>query len=358
MKIDEKLKYPKVDIIILNWNGWRDTIECLESVYRITYPNYEVIIVDNGSEDISLEMIREYCNGNIEIKSKLIPEINYSRKKPIEFLEYEREELELDIIKLNKIINLTNKLILIKNEKNYGFAEGNNIAIRYALGSLNPEFILLLNNDTVVDKNFLECAVTVAMSDKKIGIVGPKIYYYDFNGKSDIINFAGGKLNMSKGRSYHIGENEVDVGQYDKPKLVDFVEGSALLVKKDVLNELGLIDSTYFAYWEEVDFCMRAIRAGYCIMYVPNSKIWHKISSSVKNNLKIYYITRNRFLFLKKYSTIKQYLCFLIYFFIFQFWYLSFLYLFHNRDMKIFKCFLRGLINGLQITDNKQKSLH
>ncbi len=359
MKIDEELECPKVDIIILNWNGWKDTIECLESINRITYTNYDIIIVDNGSENESIEMIREYCNGRVAVNSKLVPEIEGRNNKPIEILEYEREELESEGHKLDdseKIRN--NKLIIIKNEKNYGFAEGNNIAIRYALKSLNPDYLLLLNNDTVVDREFLDYAINAAMSDKKIGIVGPKIYYYDFNGRTDIINFAGGRLDMWKGRSYHIGEDEIDVGQYDKIKIVDFVEGSAFLVKKDALREIGLIDPIYFAYWEEVDFCMRAFKAGYELIYVPESKVWHKISSSVEDRFKIYYISRNRFLFLNKYSTRNQYLSFLIYFFAYQLWFLSFLYLFYKRDPRLFKCFIRGTIDGILITDNKPKHRH
>jgi len=120
---------PKVSIIILNWNGWKDTIECLESLYQITYPNYDVILVDNGSEDESIEKIKEYCEGKIMVESKFF---KYDpSNKPIKIIEYTREEAEGGGGKEKKITNLPSdkKMILIKNEKNYGFAEGNNVGL-------------------------------------------------------------------------------------------------------------------------------------------------------------------------------------------------------------------------------------
>jgi len=322
--------YPKVSIIILNWNGWKDTIECLESLYQITYPNYDVIVVDNGSKDDSIEKIKEYAEGNIEAK---------------------REEAEAGGGKEEEIADLPSnrKLIIIKNEKNYGFAEGNNIGMRYALKALNPDYVLLLNNDTVVDKEFLGELVKVGESDEKIGIVGPKIYYYDFNGRRDVINFAGGKFSMWKGQPYHIGINEVDKGQYDKIKEVDYVEGSCLLTRREVLDKIGLFDPSYFAYWEENDLCMRGFKAGYKSVYVPKSKIWHKVSSSANSGMKIYYLTRNRFLFMKKHAGKVQFLSFLLYFFGFQFWFTSGIFVIYHRDVEGFISFLRGVIDGLKM---------
>jgi GT2 family glycosyltransferase len=347
--IKGKVRVPKVCIIILNWNGWKDTIECLESVYQIDYPNYEVIVVDNGSENESLEMMRGYCKSKIEATSKSIPVVPHLSNKPIEVIEYTREVVETSGVQEIRIENLppNKKLIIIKNEKNYGFAEGNNIAIRYAMKILNPEYILLLNNDTVVDKKVLGALVEVAEIDKKIGMVGPKVYYYDLNGRTDVINFAGGKLNMRKGQSFHIGIAEIDIGQYDEMKQVDYIEGSALLVKKNVLNKIGLIDSSYFAYWEDNDLCSRAFKAGYICMYVPNSKIWHKISSSDNNSTKDYYMTRNRFRFMKKNATKLQLSSFLVYFFGFQFWLICGAFLLHRRDLAGSVSFFKSIVDGL-----------
>jgi GT2 family glycosyltransferase len=349
----DKIKSPKVEIIILNWNGWKDTLECLESVYRINYPNYEVIVVDNGSENESIEKIREYCRGEIVIKSKLLPDIADPCKKPIIIIEFTKEELDLDNAKNDKIEALfpNRKLILIKNDKNYGFAEGNNIAIKYALNALNSDYLLLLNNDTVVDKELLWESIKVAETDKKIGIIGPKIYYYDFRGRTDVINLAGGVINLWRGQTYRIGVNEIDKGQYDEIRKVDYVEGSSLLIKKQVIDKIGLIDSSYFAYWEEIDFCMRGSKVGYWSMYVPKARIWHKISSSVESSQKIYFLTRNRFLFTKKFSTNSQYVSFLFYFFGFQFWSICYTYLTAHKIQNL-KYFFKGTLDGIRIKRN------
>jgi len=338
---------PKVAIIILNWNGWEDTIECLESLYQITYPNYDVIVVDNGSEDDSIEKIKEYCEGKIKVESKFFE--YSSENKPIKYIEYTREEAEAGGGKEKEIADLPSnrRMIIIKNEKNYGFAEGNNIGMRYALKALNPDYILLLNNDTVVDKEFLGELVKVGERDEKIGIVGPKIYYYDFNSRIDIINFAGGKFSMWKGQPYHIGINEVDRRQYDKIKEVDYVEGSCLLTRREVLDKIGLFDPSYFAYWEENDLCMRGSKAGYKSVYVPKSKIWHKVSSSANSGMKIYYLTRNRFRFVKKYATKLQVISFLLYFLGFQFWLTSGIFLIYHREVKDFVYFFKGIVDGV-----------
>ena len=140
---------PTVAIITLNWNGWADTVECLESVYQINYPNYHVVVVDNHSSDNSVRKIKDYASGNLEVKSNFF---KYDpTNKPIEIVQYSRENWEI-----KKNSNTNKQLILIKNEINYGFAEGNNIGIEYALSNLNLDYIMLLNNDTVVDKKFLK----------------------------------------------------------------------------------------------------------------------------------------------------------------------------------------------------------
>jgi len=143
---------PRVTIIILNWNGWEDTVECLESIFQINYHNFVVIVVDNASEDDSIEKLRQYCNGILKVNSKFF--YYSSLNKPIELFEYTNNELEKTFNSNTK--NLSNKLFLIKNSKNYGFAKGNNIGIEYAINTFDPDYVLLLNNDTVVDKEFLK----------------------------------------------------------------------------------------------------------------------------------------------------------------------------------------------------------
>jgi len=356
MKKMTECKWPKISIIILNWNGWKDTIECLESLYQITYPNYEVIVVDNGSIDESIEKIRQYCEGKITVESKFF---KYDgSNKPIKIIEYSREESVNGRKKFElKNIESKNKLILIKNEKNYGFAEGNNIGIRYSLKFLKTDYILLLNNDTIVDKNFLNKIVEVGERDKSNGIVGPKIYFYDYKGKTNVINFAGADLIIWKGNEIRYGFKEEDRGQFNNEMEVDKIEGSCMLIKTKLLYEIGLLDTKYFAYWEETDLCFRASKKGYKIIYSPSARIWHKIAASsggISNPLQIYYITRNKFIFLKKHATTYEIILFSIFFFFYNLWFNIANYLFYHKDTKKIIHFIKGVKDGIKIClDNK-----
>lgn len=333
---------PTISIIILNWNGWKDTIECLESLYQINYPYYNVIVIDNCSEDNSIEKIKEYCTGNLKVKSGFFQ--YESHNKPIEIVEYFKDE-----INNSKIINESknrNKLILIKNDKNYGFAEGNNIAIKYVLNSLKTDYVLLLNNDTVVDKNFLNNLIKAAKINK-IGILGSKVYFYD---KPSYIQSAGMKLNWKKGTVKILGFNEIDKNQFNDILEVDYVDGSNILIKKEVFEKIGYLNPDYFLYWEETDFCVRARKAGYKVIYVPAAKIWHKLGSTTKNisGSYEYYMTRNMFWFMKKHATKKQFLFFLVYFFGFRFWFKGSIFLLYHTNLIVFKSFLNGILDGLK----------
>lgn len=266
------MNLPKVGIIILNWNGWKDTIECLESLYQITYPRYEVIVVDNNSTNGSIEKIKEYCEGRIKVGSNFV-EFN-SSNKPIKIVEFAREEFgepeEKEILPSNR------KLVIIKNEKNYGFPEGCNIGMRYSLRR-RADYLLLLNNDTVVAPDFLNKLVEVAKSDPSIGILGSKIYYYN---QPSVMQAAGGKITWWAGLIKTYGMNEEDVGQYDRIAERDYVYGTSFLIKKDVIDKISFMDPYFFFGVEEYDYCNRAKKAGFKVLYVPNSKIWHKAGAS------------------------------------------------------------------------------
>ncbi|MCL0070509.1 glycosyltransferase family 2 protein [Dehalococcoidia bacterium] len=295
-------RYPKVSIIILNWNGLEDTIECLESLKKITYPNYEVIVVDNGSEGNDVEVLKERFGDYIHI---------------------------------------------IQNDKNYGFAAGNNIAIRWLLDNSQPDYFLLLNNDTVVAPEFLTELVKVAESDERIGFSGPKTYYYDFPNR---IQSAGAKINMRWGRAALIGKKQIDVGQYDKERQVDYVSGCCLLIKHQVIEKVGLLDESYFCYWEENDWCLRGYKAGYKSIYVPKANIWHKIAASDRGKASAWhYFAKNRFLFMRQHATKLQQFTSLLFFFGFQFWFTSGVLVVYHRDIKGFISFLRGTIVGLKV---------
>ena len=295
---------PSVSIIILNWNGWSDTIECLESIYQLNYSNYRVIVVDNNSSDDSVQKINDYAMGKLEVKSNFF---KYNpTNKPIKIIsDGEYSELEK-----NSTIN--KQLILIKNDDNYGFAKGNNIGIDFALKNLNPTYILLLNNDTVVDKDFLKILVQEGENDPAIGLLGPKMYYYD---NPNVIWCIGGKIDWKLARGLHVGINETDTGQYDEKMNFDYINGSAILIKRRVLDEIGLLDEKFFLYFEETDLALRASKKGYNSTYIPNAKIWHKVSKSgggIKKEIGLYYITRNRWLFMKKWASKGDFFIFVI----------------------------------------------
>ncbi len=331
---------PNVAIIILNWNGWQDTLECLESLYQIDYPNYDIIVIDNGSEDESLKKIREYCDGIIEVNSEFFQ--YYHNNKPIKILEFSKEETELIKVNSNEFSNLTSnqKLILIKNSENYGFAEGSNIGIKFSLINLDSDYILLLNNDVVVDKKFLIELIKANSNGEEIGIEGPSIYYYD---EKNNLQSAGANIKFNTGT---IEFQNVD--ENCNPSQVDYVEGCALLVKKDVFEDINYLNSNYFCYWEETDFCFRASKAGYKVLCIPRAKIWHKRSKSVKkiNGFFSYYRTRNMFWFMKKHSNMWQYTFFIFYFFGYTFWHDSFIYLIIQRNKEAYICFCKGIIDG------------
>lgn len=233
----------KVVIIILNWNGKQNTVECLNSIKNINYSNYEIVIVDNGSTD-----------GSPYILDTLYPKI----KK-------------------------------IYNNKNYGFAEGNNIAIRYSMKN-KPDYFLLLNNDTIVEKNFLTELVKVGNIDMKAGILGPVIKSM----RTKKIQTTGFKLNMLTGSCSMIKNMPYIVTERDS------LSGCALLIKSKVIEQIGLLDKLFFCYWEETDFCVRARKLGYKCVVVPKSEIFHKGGESSTYAQQVYYLSRNKILFMRK----------------------------------------------------------
>ena len=318
MVTKNKDEYPKVSIIILNWNGLEDTIECLESLRKINYPNYEVIVVDNGSKGNDAQVLEE------------------------KFGDY---------------------IHLIRNDKNYGYTGGNNIAIRYVVNHSAPDYFLILNNDTTVAPDFLGQLVEAAESDASIGIVGPKVYYYDFPNR---IQSAGGKVNMRTGRTPHIGVKEIDAGQYDTKREVDYLFGCCLLIKKEMIQKVDLFDESYFCYWDETDYCFRAREAGYKVVYIPEAKIWHKAPLKLKvwdktptsgkaSGFSDYYMARNNFKFMRKHATKGQYRSFLFYFLGYHFWFVTAVCLLYHRDVGRLFGFYRGVKDGLLNSDSGAK---
>jgi len=242
--------YPLVSIVTVNFNGSEDTLELIESLTKISYPNIEIIVVDNHSENDNPYLIKE--------------------RYP--------------------------SVVLYLSNINMGFAGGNNLGIMRARG----EYVLLLNNDTIVDKGFLEPLVAKMQSDQKIGCVSSKLrFYYD----RQVIQFAGyTPFDPRSMRSFAIGNHERDMGQYNQDRETPYAHGASMMVSMKVIREIGIMSYIFFLYYEEADWSYRIKKAGYTIWYVHNSLVYHKESISVGklSASKVYYQNRNRLVFMRR----------------------------------------------------------
>jgi GT2 family glycosyltransferase len=257
---DDLIDIPSVAIIILNWNGKENTCECLKSVERLDYLNYQVIVADNGSGDDSVAEIEQ--------------------KFP--------------------------KTVIIKNGANLGYAEGNNRAITYAL-ERDFEYVLLLNNDAIVDPQLINSFISASVQNHQAGVFGAKIYYLSEPRK---IWFAGGKI-LPELLTSHEGFGEIDDGlAWEEVRSIDYACGCALFVKSEVIEKIGALESKFFLMWEETDFCCRARKAGFECLFVPKALVWHKISASFKGGdegyLQNYFMVRNRLLWIERNITLNE----------------------------------------------------
>jgi len=243
--------YASACIVVLNWNGTEDTLGCLRSVERLQYPNFSVLVVDNGSSRESLDAL------------------------------------------LGGLGTAT----LLENGANLGFALGNNRGIEWALAR-GTEYVFLLNNDTVVDPGCLSALVEIAERDSSVGIVGAVNFYVS---RPDVIWYSGGRVDW-RTAAFSDPTSEKTFGQLNgvpSVREVDDVAGSALLIKGSVIRKIGLMDPRYFMYFEESEWCLRAKRNGYRVMASLDAKIWHKVSGSA-GQLARYFMVRNRGLFILK----------------------------------------------------------
>lgn len=268
---------PLVSIILLNWNGYEDTLEALESLYKIDYPNYNVIVADNNSTNDSVEKIREYALGNIRVETQYT---KYDDNKPIKLtIMDEGDYTKAD----NTSTPDEKKLLLIQNRENYGFAKGNNIAIDYTIKVDKPDYVLLLNNDTIVAPDFLEKMISVAQSDSKIGLLGPKFYYYDYEGSHETIWCIGSVVDLDHFPGHH---SIMEEPGYDLTQDViecDWVSGAGALIKTEAMPETYLSTEFFFGC-EDVDLAISIKEKGYKVVTVMDSVIWHKVGMSRHKN--------------------------------------------------------------------------
>ena len=230
------MKLRSVNLFVLNWNGRDLTLDCLSSLEKITYPNVKVYVIDNGSSDNSVTAIRN------------------------QFPDYE-------------IIGLP---------ENYGFARGNNAG--FELVKQKADYTIFLNNDTIVDPNFVEPLINAMESNSTVKQSTPKIFYAD---NLDSIWFGGGKVNLWVGWIRHLGIRQKDSMQFSFNRNVDYATGCCVCMRTVDFESIGMFDESFLMYGEDVDLSLRFRKQGGQILFVPESKIWHKVSSSIGTQFSI-----------------------------------------------------------------------
>jgi hypothetical protein len=247
---------PKVSFVLVNLNQEALSRACIQSLLALTYPNIEIILVDNASTD-----------GSGSSLSTDFPGVRF-----------------------------------IQSKSNLGFAEGNNLGIRLAL-ERRAEYVVLLNNDTVVDPGMVDPLVEAALRDHSIGVQSCKIY---FLAQRNTIWYAGGSLQVYSAAGFHPGMHEEDRGQFDSFRDTDFATGCMMFLSRDALETVGLLDKKYFIYLEDSDWCLRARKAGFRVVYNPAARLWHSVSvtTRIDSTFYLYFTCRNRLLFVRKHCPV------------------------------------------------------
>ena len=230
------MKLRSVNLFVLNWNGRDLTLDCLSSLEKITYPNVKVYVIDNGSSDNSVTAIRN------------------------QFPDYE----------------------IIELPENYGFAKGNNAG--FELVKQKADYTIFLNNDTIVDPNFVEPLINAMESNSTVKQSTPKIFYAD---NLDYIWFGGGKVSLWAGWIRHLGIRQKDSMQFSFNRNVDYATGCCVCMRTLDFESIGMFDESFSMYGEDVDLSLRFRKQGGQILFVPESKIWHKVSSSIGTQFSI-----------------------------------------------------------------------
>jgi GT2 family glycosyltransferase len=246
-----------ITVVVLNWNSYEMTAECIRSLQATDGPDFEILVVDNGSTDGSVEML--------------------PREFPL--------------------------IVVLPQQRNLGFAAGCNVGMRHALVN-NAEYVLLLNNDTFVAPDFVREMLATIESDPRIGAVCPKIYFAD---EPEIIWYAGADFSLWTGTAKHRGWKEVDRGQFDGQKEITQATGCAMLVRCSALRDVGLLDEQFWAYAEDLDWSVRFLKGGYRLAFAPKASLWHccgatavKSMGAGSQAIRQFFSTRNMVLVARK----------------------------------------------------------
>ncbi len=262
---------PHVAVIILNWETWQDTIECLESVLKSKYQNYSIILIDNGSRNESIEMLIKWANGNLDhkINTSFSHLVFPESIKPIKVTQVSCKNGECRSYSKDVGKNLIH---LLCNDENLGFARANNIGIKYAQKVLTSDFFFLLNNDTVIDNMTISNLINPVINDKTVGAAQSVIYYYD---KPEKIDSAGGKL------YYYLGKGKFNTKmKSDKSTDVGFINGCALLLRNDTIEKVGYLSERFFFGEEDFEYSLRLFKNKIKRICANQSIVYHKISKS------------------------------------------------------------------------------
>ncbi len=302
----QKENNPLVSIITLNWNQTKVTCEFLESTRLLSYRNYEILVCDMASDEDPTDYINSFQFPNTKV---------------------------------------------LRSAKNLGFSGGNNWGIRQAKG----DFVFIVNNDTEVTPELLTVLLEPFYKDAGIGVTCPKIRFYHH---PNVIQYAGfNPINVYTGRTTSVGNKEEDRGQHDTPGYTFGAHGCAMMVKKEVIEKVGMFPENFFVYYEEWDWSSRIVKAGYKIFYQAKGLIYHKESISVgKNNpMKVYYQTRNRILYMRRNTTLLQFTAFISFFMLFTLpkGVIKFT---AKKQFPHLKSFLKGSIGSLKVS--KYSSVH
>jgi GT2 family glycosyltransferase len=289
----------KVAVILLNLNQEHHTRACINSLLEVSFPHLDIVLIDNGSLD-----------GSGERLARDFPTIRF-----------------------------------VRNARNVGFAEGNNIGIRLALEN-GADYVMLLNNDTIVHRDFIQPLLELAEADERIGVQSGKVYFHSDPKK---FWYAGGLFNIEKALAKHRGMFEHDAGQFDRAEESDFSTGCLMFFSRRALHEVGLLDPSYFIYFEDVDWCLRARRIGWRVMFNPGCVIWHKVSATttIDSPFYLYLTMRNKILMIRRHSTLFKTILSLPYLFYFYSRQILRLAL-RWRSWRGVKAVLFGLVDGIR----------
>ena len=295
---------PRVHVIVLNWNNASDTLECLESLLRIDYPNYQIVVCDNASTDGSVDRIRDWAAGRVvapAVAEPLTHLMTTPRTEPGRLVEIDRATAESGGTREGRAA----RLLLVHNGANLGFAGGNNVGMRYVLaagGARDASYVCLLNNDTVVSREWLTRMVNHISADAGIGAAGAMLYEY---GAPELVESAGGGVvkswqGMPRGTTatrQRRGTPEII------PRRLDFLTGACLLMRASTLERTGFIDERYFMYCEDIDFSLRIRSLGLRLALVPDAELWHKAGGTMphRSAKHDYYLVRNSLLLVHKF---------------------------------------------------------